>query len=133
MNVDDRYNRVGELTGLIGCAFLSTLNALERIDQLKPDSEFLDLGLVMALYLKFSMAASRSSICLEYKNNDTSVNWQQSILEYAAKFDIDLAEQDVPEIAELIASCESSGQSSGKATATRWNWLKTVSPLDVSS
>lgn len=52
MSLDGRYNRVGGLTGLIGCAFLSTLNALDIIDQIKADSEFRDLGLVMAMYLK---------------------------------------------------------------------------------
>jgi hypothetical protein len=43
-----------ELVGLIGCALLTALSAIDRIGQLKPDSRFLDLALVIGYYLELS-------------------------------------------------------------------------------
>lgn len=39
--------RACQLAGLMGCAFLTCLDFIERMGWLKPDSEILDLGLVM--------------------------------------------------------------------------------------
>jgi hypothetical protein len=36
-----------ELIGLIGCALLTVLSAIDRAGQLKPNSRFLDLALVI--------------------------------------------------------------------------------------
>lgn len=121
-NVDDG-KRVNDLTGLVGCAFLSTLNALDRVNQFNSNSDFHDLELVMALYLRFSMTA----VSTVYTNNGTSVNWQCAIIELAARAKIELADQGVSEIEDLLAEYEILGLYPGKATATRWNWTKTVS------
>jgi hypothetical protein len=161
MKVDDG-KRVNDLTGLIGCAFLSTLNALDRIDQLKADSDFQDLGLVMvsrrnwaclqalsllptvcdiclrfmlgsqAKYIAFSEFASYSAVSTEYNNNGAVVDWQLAIFQYAAEAGINLADQGFSGIEELVAEHGGTlGLYPGKATSTRWNWLKTVSlPTD---
>ena len=125
MQVDDG-DRVEALTGLIGCAFLSALNALDRIEELKEDSAFRDLGLVMAIYLQFSQEATTT----EYSNDDDTTDWQEAIVQYAAKAEIDIADQGIVGLESLIASCESE-PIAGKATATRWNWTKTVSKVSI--
>ena len=123
--VDDG-KRVNELTGLIGCALLTVLNAIDRIEQLKANSEFRDLGLVMALYLQFS----REVECLSLSPTDNT-DWQEVLLQYAAKAEIDLSGQGVAGLDNTIDLTRE--PLAGKPTATRWNWLKTVSPISFIS
>lgn len=47
----DDGERLAQMLMLIGRAYLTMLNALDRADHLKPDSEFKDLALVSALYM----------------------------------------------------------------------------------
>ncbi|KAJ4368952.1 hypothetical protein N0V83_006034 [Neocucurbitaria cava] len=59
----DAYQRIAEnddadgskeLTGLLGCALLTALSAIDQAGELKPDSRFLDLALVISEYLDAS-------------------------------------------------------------------------------
>lgn len=43
-----------ELTGLIGYALLTTLNSIEQAGELKPDSKYMDLPLVIGYFLEWS-------------------------------------------------------------------------------
>lgn len=124
MEVSDRP-RVIELAGLIGCAILSALNTLDRLEELKEDSAFRDLGIVMALFLKFSQDIPTGPI---YINEGVETDWQEAIIQYAAKAGIEVTDQGVTNIEDLVDDCESTGVPiSGKATASRWHWTKTVS------
>ncbi|KAF1851941.1 uncharacterized protein K460DRAFT_373832 [Cucurbitaria berberidis CBS 394.84] len=46
--------RTCELIGLVGCALLTVLSAIDRAGGLKPNARFLDLPLVIAYYLEVS-------------------------------------------------------------------------------
>ena len=43
-----------ELIGLLGCALLTVLSAVDRAGELKPESWFLDLALVIGNFLELS-------------------------------------------------------------------------------
>lgn len=43
--------RANQLVAMMGCAFLTGLDFVERMVWLKPRSEILDLGLVMGIWL----------------------------------------------------------------------------------
>jgi len=43
-----------ELVGLLGCALLTVLSAIDRAGELKPESRFLDLALVIGNFLELS-------------------------------------------------------------------------------
>jgi hypothetical protein len=50
----DDGDKTCELIGLIGCALLTALSAIDRAGELKPNSRFLDLALVIGYYLELS-------------------------------------------------------------------------------
>jgi hypothetical protein len=78
-HIDDG-ERVEEAWYLIGTAFLAMLNLLDRAGQLKADSDFKDLALVMALTLSFTVYWT-----------DIEVGWHIQVIKYAQDNDIDLA------------------------------------------
>lgn len=52
--MNDDADTTCELIGLLGCALLTALSAIDRAGELKPDSRFLDLALVIGYYLELS-------------------------------------------------------------------------------
>jgi hypothetical protein len=50
----DDSEKTCELIGLIGCALLTVLSAIDRAGELNPNSRFLDLALVIGYYLELS-------------------------------------------------------------------------------
>lgn len=64
--VIDHGERLTQMIILIGRAYLAMLNVLDRADQLKPDSNFEDLGLASGLYMlipdSFSDAYNQSRL-----------------------------------------------------------------------
>lgn len=76
---------VGNLCDLVGTMFLTMLATLERHNLLKPDSEFKNLALIMALYIK---VAQQPFPCDGFNELDTRV------LAYANKHKIPV--HDVP-------------------------------------
>ncbi|KXT18649.1 hypothetical protein AC579_9823 [Pseudocercospora musae] len=122
LDSEDRA-RVESLCGVIGCAILTALNHLDRIGQLAYDSAFQDLGLIMALYIRFSHDASSTV----FNENGQDVNWQDMILAYAYKADIDLSNQGVAGVGDALdprnrdvdlLDCN--------VTASRWAWSKVL-------
>ncbi|KXT04553.1 hypothetical protein AC578_8733 [Pseudocercospora eumusae] len=130
MMVDDA-ERCERLNAVIGCLILTALNELDRIGQLHKDSKFRDLGHVMALYLLFSKTHDTTEI--EYPALDSdgdgegaeTVDWQDALVAYAEKADIDLLDQGVYGIAEVLP--EAVGYTSiGKAKVERWKWTEVL-------
>ena len=125
--VESRVNpfggRVETLTSLIGCAILSALNALDRLDELKEDSAFRDLGLVMAMYLQFSLQAIDGTT---HWNQGDEVDWQLAVIQYAANAGIKLTDQGVAGLEDIVKVYKRV-PISGKVTASRWKWAESVS------
>jgi hypothetical protein len=72
-----------ELIGLIGCALLTALAGLEAAAELKPDSRFLDLTLVIAYYLELSHDLPAYGIEGDY------VAWRREAVHYFRKAGLD--------------------------------------------
>ena len=69
--------------GLIGCALLSVIEAIEHAGELRPESKFRDLALVMSLYLAFAENA-RAIFCWE------EMTRSERVVGYAKKGGLDL-------------------------------------------
>ncbi|SMY19664.1 unnamed protein product [Zymoseptoria tritici ST99CH_1A5] len=118
----------------VGCAALTALNELDRVGQLKKDSRFLDLGHVMAMFLLWSKTATGMTVEGRirhdpYDDDDAELEiyeWVGPLLAYAAKADIDLAEQRVSGIDKVLKRTTVGGLR-GSAKADKWDWTATVS------
>lgn len=88
------------LADLIGRTILTALDTVQQVDQLKKDSKFKDLGLVMALFFR---APSSSWADIELVLEDVSgTNWREAIVAYAMKAEIDLRDVGVADIEEAL-------------------------------
>lgn len=116
----DDGERVAALGEVVGCAVLSALNAADKAGLLKNDSELKDLGLVMALYVRYG--ANLPEV-------DTS--FTKTVCEYAKKADIDLLSVGVNGIADRVGSHGSIEALEGEAKADRWGWTKKVSTVGL--
>lgn len=119
-HVDDG-ERVTQLTRVVGCAILTALNELERIGQFSGDSKFRDLGLVMALYLRWSKAAHATTL-----TEDGDIDFQEMIVAYANKIELDLTEQGVGDLEDVVTTFEDAELPEGKAKVERWGWTEVV-------
>ncbi|KAF1834549.1 hypothetical protein BDW02DRAFT_568937 [Decorospora gaudefroyi] len=72
-----------KLIGLIGCALLSTLAATEAAGELKPDSRFLDLTLVISYYFEISHDLP------DYGIEGECVAWRREAVKYFKKGKLD--------------------------------------------
>jgi hypothetical protein len=90
-HVDDS-DRVEGAWDLIGRAFLAMLNLLDRAGQLKADSDFKDLALVMALTLSFTVHC-----------RDLEVGWAVQVIKYAQDNGLDLANSEFAGAKHFIA------------------------------
>lgn len=123
----DDSGAVVDILALIGRAFVTMLNALERAGELKPDSSFKDLALVISLALIFLDEYMDEDSIGEVDDEDI---WTQEIMLYAKNFDIDLLNSGVSGIKELIELNTESARTSRKwpgAGSDRWSFAKAVS------
>jgi hypothetical protein len=115
----DDGEKASETLSLIGCAFLTMLNELDRAGHLKPDSQFRDLSLVMCLALKW--ADSRDAL------EDEDLVWTGTVVAYAKKGGIDLESTPLRGAKELIECVdENADEDLSNAKADRWAWRKQV-------
>lgn len=118
--------RVTATCGLIGCAFLSTLNELDMASLLKADSPIKDLGLVISLYVTWSHDLDGYG-CDEPKHT----KWRGEMLAYVKKAGIDIEASGVfgvrDAVEKLVETYKTISSLKGAAKADRWGWKKTVS------
>ena len=124
IHIDDGP-RADQLAGLTGRAFLTCLDFVERIGWLKSDSEILDLGLVMSIWLDWS-ASLRS-----YGIEDTA--WRKNVVGYAKKAGIDLKRAGCSAAGQAMRGLEGTAALKGQAKAGRWNWPSSVSVAECCS
>lgn len=123
LGIDDS-DRVDAFVTLIGCAFLSALDAIDQAGKLKQHSEFRDLGLVMSLYLEWSRD-------LPVYGNGAG-DWRRSVFAYAKKGGIDLEAAGCHGITKSLEEYEELRPLQNKP-AGRWRWPANVSMLNHSA
>ncbi|RMZ74369.1 SAP domain-containing isoform 1 [Pyrenophora seminiperda CCB06] len=84
MNCEDG-DTTSELFGLMGCSLLTALAAIEAAGELKQDSRFLDLTLVIGYYLETSHDLP------EYGIEGDSASWRKEAIKYFKKGNLDLS------------------------------------------
>lgn len=76
LGIDDA-DRVGAMVELVGGAFLSVLDLIDHAKELRPDSAYRDLSLVMSLYLKWSQ-----DLLVDSDGDD---DWRGKVVAYEKK------------------------------------------------
>jgi len=100
---------------LVGCAFLSMLNTLDRQALLEPDSEIKDLGLVMGMFME---------VATFIEGCGPGQTWPEHIVVYAKENDIPMT---VPIGVEELVDQNDAEAELPKPAVDRWGWKKAVS------
>lgn len=74
--MNDDGDRTAEVSGLVGTALLAGLAAIEEISELKADSKFLDLGIVITSFLHWAEDHENYGI------EDEAVAWRKHAVAY---------------------------------------------------
>lgn len=119
MNVDDG-ERAGQTIGMIGCALLTMLETLAIAGKLQANSDFRDLGLVMALFSKWAHGLEDYGF-----EDEDDLAWRGQVKAYAKKAQIDLTEVGPNEMAPMLTSLGDQ-KLGGKKTGEKWEWSKKV-------
>lgn len=122
-NIDDG-ERACDALKLIGVAFLSLLDVLERAEHLKSNSEFKDLAIVMSMYLIWAQEWDADTW------NESTQWWDVKILKYAQDHKIDLTKAPPKLAASTVKNIKPRAQKQKawpKAGADRWGFKKAVS------
>lgn len=93
------------------------LNELDRSGHLKPDSKFLDLGLVMGMALEWSQGQE------DYELED--IEWCNNVVAYAKKGGIDLADIPLDDVEKLVDGIEDV-EIPARVKADQWDFKKKV-------
>ncbi|KAK4493831.1 hypothetical protein PRZ48_015016 [Zasmidium cellare] len=122
-HVDDG-EKIFEMISLLGCMILTALNEIERIGQLKAESEFRDLGYVMALWWRWGGEGLTTGLGdAEEKEDGEDTDWCDLIVAYAKKAGIELAKQGVYGLERGLRDVDVEALE-GKAKVDRWGWKK---------
>ena len=119
LGIDDS-DRVSGMAELVGCAFLSVLDVIDHAKELKPNSAYRDLGLVMSLYLKWTQ-----DLAVDFDGDE---EWREHVVAYAKKGGIDLKASGCRGIAESLEELEDVEALQNNAVG-RWKWTSKVSIL----
>ncbi|KAK5720342.1 hypothetical protein LTR17_015059 [Elasticomyces elasticus] len=109
-----------------GRMFLTALEAVEREGELKTDSRFRDLGLVMSLSLKWSADLLQYGI-----GEEGQCDWRRDVVAHAKTAGVDLAatwaSAEARKAVEEFKDVEP--VQAGDAEATQWQWPETFKEL----
>ena len=114
MGVEDS-ERAGNTLQVVGIALLTALHQLDRAGELKQDSKFRDLGLVMALCLQIGASSP-----IDY------MEWVPKLISYAKKAGIDLAKQGVDGLEKVLEQEAGDGPLRKSSSEDRWKWTQKV-------
>jgi hypothetical protein len=107
--------RAVQLATLIGTAVLTGLSMVERAGELKPDSKFLDLGIVISTYLRWTLEATE--VCME----DEEFAWYQDVVAYFERSGID-ADKGVKGTRERLVKLKGKNPSVPGTKKDAWGW-----------
>lgn len=119
VSVDDS-ERAANTFQVVGCAFLTALHLIDREGELKQDSKFRDLGLVMALFLQAGASTP-----------EDFMDWAPKIILYAKRAGIDLTKQGVQGLEKTIEREDAEGDPPLRESSSpdRWKWTQKVCNL----
>lgn len=124
IHIDDAEG-VCHLVRVTGCMFLTALDAIDYAGQLKAQSRFKDLALVMSLWLKWSWGLQDHGV-----GDDGEVDWQKDIVAYAKKGGIDLAQAGAGhETARALDEHNGVKAMRGTKKVGKWKWPSTYREL----
>lgn len=109
--------------GLIGCALLSVIEAIEHAGELRPESKFRDLALVMSLYLAFAENA-RAMFCWE------EMTRSERVVGYAKKGGLDLKARGRHGMKAILEGLGDVAPIQ-KRKVGMWMWSANVRPRDI--
>jgi hypothetical protein len=117
--VADDSDKVVALSGLMGYALLRGLAALDHANEIKTDTAFLDLPLVITYFLEWSAQLPESDI------EGEAVEWRPHAAAYFNKAGFE-PEKGLPGTKELIEKAEPSDTSKlpAKKEKDPWGWNK---------
>jgi hypothetical protein len=133
--MNDHSERTQRIMAICGCVIITALNELDRIGQLKKDSQFLNLGYVMAIFLLRGIDLEDllgEGTNIEYPQSGDRerhfgvVDWAGVVIAYAKKADIDLSHQGVAGLGEILERTTAANLDE-PAKAERWQWTALVS------
>lgn len=133
----DDGERCCKLVGLLGSAFVTMLDTIDKENQLRPDGDIKDLGLVMSLFLKF--ADGLQDYGIEDHDDDPDdpdggkvLKWRRFTVAFARKGGIDLVATGCAGTGQTLEeSYEDVAAEEVKGAAEYVNWTKTVSQHSV--
>jgi hypothetical protein len=112
-------DKVQALTQLMGFALLRALSALDHAGEMKADTAFIDLPIVITAYLEWSPDLS------QYSLEDEAIDWRPHAAAYfkKAKFE---ANKGIAGTAKLIDEAKASdeGKLPKKTVKDPWGWAK---------
>jgi hypothetical protein len=116
---DEDGDKVQALTRIVGYALLRALAALDHVDEIKADTEFLDLPLVITYFLEWSANLP------DYGIKDEAVKWRPYAAAYFNKAGSNPG-RGVPGTKKLIEKAEPSDASElpAKEEKDPWGWAK---------
>jgi hypothetical protein len=94
----DDGDTIKELIQIIGHAFLTILAALDDAGELKPDSSFLDLTLIMSMYLEIAHNLP------DYGIEGEDVAWAREVVVYFKKANLD-PKKGIARTAKHLETC----------------------------
>lgn len=116
----DHGERASETFGLVGCAFLTLMHAVDKAEELGPTSKMQDLKLLMCMALEWTHDQSRYGI------HARDLVWREHVGAYARKNDIDLKDAPLHNADELVTSLSKRKRVRG-SKSDRWSWRQEVS------
>lgn len=75
--MSDDGDRAQEISGLVGTALLSGLASIEEAGELKADSKFLDLGIIITTFLYWSKDHEDYGI-----EDEDAIGWRKHVVAY---------------------------------------------------
>jgi hypothetical protein len=116
---NDDGEKVQALCGLMGCALLRALAAIDHADELKADTAFVDIPIVVTSFLEWSADMP------DYGIDGDAIAWRSHAASYhqKAKFE---ANKGIANTKKLVEEAEPSGESKlpKKTDKDPWKWAR---------
>ena len=119
----DDGERAGQLIGLIGCAFVTMLEIVLKAKELKADSRFRDLGLVISLFLNWADGQE------DYGTPDEEMEWRALLVLYVNNAGIDIEATGCNGIGKVFKRLEDENEDAelpSTSKADPYEWAKKV-------
>ncbi|KAF1968411.1 hypothetical protein BU23DRAFT_558647 [Bimuria novae-zelandiae CBS 107.79] len=122
--MNDDGDRVVEISALVGIALLTALAMVETSGELKTDSKFLDLGIVITSFLRWAEDHEDAGI------EDDAVAWREHAVAYYERSGLGV-EKGVSGTAELLKKFRDTSPPAPKERQDPWGWTAKLKMYDA--